>query len=83
MDRKRVLFISGSLGLGHVGRDIEIAKALRKIEPSIVVSWLADYPASMVLKNVGEKLLPEVRSWAHANEKLDSSSREYKANLVK
>jgi hypothetical protein len=83
MDKKRVLFISGSLGLGHVGRDIEIAKALRKIEPSVEISWLADYPASMVLENAGEKLLPEVRSWAHSNEKLDRSSKEYKANLVK
>ncbi len=83
MDKKKVLFISGSLGLGHVGRDIEIAKSLRKIEPSIEVSWLADYPASMVLENAGETLLPEVSSWAHANEKLDSSAKEYKANLVK
>jgi predicted glycosyltransferase len=83
MDKKKVLFISGSLGLGHVGRDIEIAKALRKIEPSIEINWLADYPASMVLENAGETLLPEVRSWAHANEKLDSSAKEYKANLVK
>ncbi len=31
----------------------------------------------------GEKLLPEVRFWAHANEKLDSSAKGYKANLVK
>jgi len=83
MSRKRVLFISGSLGLGHVGRDIEIVKALRKIELGVEVCWLADEPASMVLAQAGETLLPEVRFWAHANEKLDRSAKGYKANLVK
>jgi hypothetical protein len=83
MSRKRVLFISGSLGLGHVGRDIEIVKALRKIEFGVEVCWLADEPASMVLAQAGETLLPEVRFWAHANEKLDRSAKGYKANLVK
>jgi UDP:flavonoid glycosyltransferase YjiC (YdhE family) len=83
MGKKRVLFISGSLGLGHVGRDIEIAKAIRKIDANIEISWLADDPASMVLAQAGETLLPEVRFWAHANNILDGSAKDYKANLVK
>ncbi len=83
MDRKKVLFISGSIGLGHVGRDIEIVRALRKIEPTVEVSWLADDPASMILEQTGEKLLPEVKVWAHANAKMNSSAEGYKANLVK
>ncbi len=32
---KRVLFISGSIGLGHVRRDLAIANALRGLNPSI------------------------------------------------
>ena len=56
---KRVLFISGSLGLGHIGRDLEIAKKLLKSDPEIQISWLADYPATLVLKEAGENLLPE------------------------
>jgi predicted glycosyltransferase len=83
MDKKKVLFISGSLGLGHVGRDIEIAKALRKIEPKVEIWWLADDPATMVLLQAGEKLLPEVKSWAHGNAKLGKSAKNYEANLVK
>jgi predicted glycosyltransferase len=83
MDKKKVLFISGSLGLGHVGRDLEIAKALRKIEPEAEISWLADDPATMVLSQAGEELLPEVSLWAHSNAKLGDSARNYEANLVK
>jgi predicted glycosyltransferase len=83
MDKKKVLFISGSLGLGHVGRDIEIAKALGKIEPEVEICWLADDPATMVLLHAGEKVLPEVKFWAHGNEKLGNSAKNYEANLVK
>jgi UDP-N-acetylglucosamine:LPS N-acetylglucosamine transferase len=83
MDKKKILFISGSLGLGHVGRDIEIAKALRKIEPNVEICWLADDPATMVLLQAGEKLLPEVKFWAHGNAKLGKSAKNYEANLVK
>ena len=56
---KRILFISGSLGLGHIGRDIEIVKKLRKSNSDIEVSWIADYPATKVLKESSENLLPE------------------------
>jgi predicted glycosyltransferase len=37
----RVLFVSGSIGLGHVARDIAIARALRREVPGAAVSWLA------------------------------------------
>jgi predicted glycosyltransferase len=56
---KKALFISGSLGLGHVGRDLEIAGALRKLRPEVEVSWMAESPASNMLQKAGEKLLPE------------------------
>jgi len=78
-----VLFVSGSLGLGHVGRDLEIAKALREIQPDVEISWLADSPATLFLVQAGEKLLPETKLWAHANEKIDKTAEGYKANLVK
>jgi UDP-N-acetylglucosamine:LPS N-acetylglucosamine transferase len=83
MDKKKVLFISGSLGLGHVGRDIEIAKALRKIEPEVEISWLADDPATMVLLEAGENLMPETKFWAHGNAKLGNTAKNYTANLMK
>jgi UDP:flavonoid glycosyltransferase YjiC (YdhE family) len=38
---KKILFISGSVGLGHVSRDLAIAAELRRISPDVEVSWLA------------------------------------------
>jgi predicted glycosyltransferase len=53
---KKILFISGSLGLGHIGRDLAIVNELRRIQPDIQISWLADYPATLVLEQKKEKL---------------------------
>ena len=80
---KKVLFISGSLGLGHVGRDLEIAKTLRKSNPDIQISWLADNPARTVLKQAGEKLLPEAEMLANGNRELESSAKDHGANLTR
>jgi UDP-N-acetylglucosamine:LPS N-acetylglucosamine transferase len=79
---KKILFISGSLGLGHVGRDIEIAGALRKRHPDLEISWMAEPPASDVLIRNGEKLLPEATQLFSSNSVMEKSAKEYKANLV-
>ena len=79
---KRVLFISGSVGLGHVGRDLEIVGALRKLRPEVDVSWMAESPAADTLQKAGEKLLPETSLLYKANAVLEESAKEYKANLV-
>ena len=74
--------MSGSLGLGHVGRDIEIARALRKLRPDFEISWMAESPASDVLEKAGEKLLPEANLLYSSNSELEKSAKKYKANLV-
>lgn len=55
----RVLFISGSIGLGHAGRDLAIARALRTLDPEVDIRWLAGDPARQFLSDAGETLLPE------------------------
>jgi len=82
MGLKKILFISGSLGLGHVGRDLEIAGELRRLHPEIEISWMAESPASDVLEKAGEKLLPEAKLLFPSNSVLEKSAAEYKANLV-
>ena len=59
MGTSRVLFISGSIGLGHAGRDIAIARAVRALNPSVEISWLAGDPARRLIADAGETLLPE------------------------
>jgi UDP:flavonoid glycosyltransferase YjiC (YdhE family) len=64
MKARHLLFISGSGGLGHVTRDLAMARALRRAVPGVEISWLAASPASRVLEEAGEALLPEAGNWA-------------------
>lgn len=57
MSSKHVLFVSGSIGLGHVTRDLAIARELRALAP-VDITWLAGAPADRVLLDAGEALHP-------------------------
>jgi hypothetical protein len=54
----RLLFYSGSIGLGHVTRDVAIADEIRALRPDMEIDWLAASPASDYLKDRGEHLHP-------------------------
>jgi UDP-N-acetylglucosamine:LPS N-acetylglucosamine transferase len=59
MSAIRVFYASGSIGLGHVTRDLAVARELRALEPRVELHWLAAPPASDVLAAAGEILVPE------------------------
>jgi len=63
MSGKKILFISGSIGLGHVTRDLEIAKEIRQQIPDVKLEWLAAGPARSMLENAGEELIPAANQW--------------------
>jgi predicted glycosyltransferase len=44
MTSTRVLYISGSIGLGHARRDLAIARELRRLDPGVEIAWLAGEP---------------------------------------
>lgn len=79
---KKILFVSGSLGLGHVIRDLEIARAIRQHFPEVEISWMAESPASEIIESAGEKLLPEANLLYSSNSELERSASQYKANLI-
>jgi predicted glycosyltransferase len=56
--RKRALFLSSPIGLGHARRDLAIAEELRLIEPDLEIEWLAQDPVTRVLEQAGEKIHP-------------------------
>jgi predicted glycosyltransferase len=58
-----ILFILSALGLGHTIRDLAIIKELRKLIPDVKVSWLSGAPASNILREHNESLLPESSVW--------------------
>jgi predicted glycosyltransferase len=59
MSRKRkALFISSPIGLGHVQRDLAIARELRKLEPDLDITWFTVDPAAGYLEREGERVHP-------------------------
>lgn len=82
-DLKKILFVSGSLGLGHISRDLEIVRNLRKSRSDIEVSWLADDPATALLEQAGELILPESKMLDHGNKKLGVDAKDHGINLTR
>jgi pimeloyl-ACP methyl ester carboxylesterase/predicted glycosyltransferase len=56
---RRALFISSSIGLGHVHRDLAVARELRALIPELEITWWAQHPASVVLEAAGERMHPK------------------------
>jgi Glycosyltransferase family 28 C-terminal domain len=81
--KKIILFISGSLGLGHVTRDIAIAREIRLLRRDVDIFWLAAHPASLFLEENGETLLPEAMDYLDENLIAESTSRGSKLNLFR
>ncbi len=44
--RRRVLYLSSPIGLGHARRDLAIADELRELHPDLQVDWLAQHPVT-------------------------------------
>jgi len=56
-----VLWLSSPIGLGHVQRDLAIARRLRSLHPDVIVDFLAGDPADRVVQHWGERLHPATR----------------------
>lgn len=83
MKKINVLYISGSLGLGHVTRDIAIANHLRKLLPEVEIEWLAANPATTLLEEVGEKLIPGSEQYANENVSAEKAAKGSSLNLLR
>ena len=78
----RVLFISGSIGLGHVTRDMAIAAALRTLCPHLDLRWLAADPAGRALKAEGEQLVPEAAAYLGETELAEDLARGFSLRMT-
>ena len=82
MKKLNVLYISGSLGLGHITRDIAIANKLRGLIPGTDIDWLAAHPATALLKELGEKLVEGTEQYANENESAEKAAKGATLNLI-
>ena len=72
---RRALYISSPIGLGHIRRDLAIARELRKLEPKLQIDWLAQPPVTEVLAAAGERIHP-------ASGELASESAHWQAEVT-
>ena len=72
--RKRALYISSPIGLGHAQRDAAIADELRKLHPGLEIDWLAQDPVTAVLAARGERVHPASRYLASESGHIESES---------
>ncbi len=75
--RKRALYISSPIGLGHARRDVAIAEELRTLHPDLEIDWLAQDPVTRVLEASGERIHPASRHLANESGHIESESAEH------
>jgi pimeloyl-ACP methyl ester carboxylesterase/predicted glycosyltransferase len=75
--RKRALYISSPIGLGHAQRDVAIADELRKLHPDLELDWLAQHPVTAVLESRGERIHPASALLANESRHIESESAEH------
>jgi pimeloyl-ACP methyl ester carboxylesterase/predicted glycosyltransferase len=75
--RKRALYISSPIGLGHAQRDVAIAQELRNLHPDLEIDWLAQNPVTRVLEAHGELIHPASAHLANESSHIESESAEH------
>ncbi len=78
--RKRALYISSPIGLGHARRDVAIAEELRELHPDLEIDWLAQHPVTRVLENAGERIHPASQHLASESLHIESEQGEHDLN---
>jgi pimeloyl-ACP methyl ester carboxylesterase/predicted glycosyltransferase len=75
--RKRVLYLSSPIGLGHVRRDLAIARELAARVEEVEVDWLTQPPVTRVVEDAGERVHPASRWLASESAHLTDESGEH------
>ncbi|MGH2477851.1 MAG: glycosyltransferase [Candidatus Limnocylindrales bacterium] len=78
--RRRALYISSPIGLGHAQRDVAIADELRKLRPDVEIDWLAQHPVTAVLESRGERIHPLSAELASESAHITAESSEHDLN---
>jgi pimeloyl-ACP methyl ester carboxylesterase len=75
--RRRALYISSPIGLGHARRDLAIARELRALHPDLEIDWLAQDPVTRLLEAEGQRVHPASAALANESAHIESESAEH------
>ncbi len=74
---RRALYLSSPIGLGHVQRDLAVARELRRVAPGLEIDWLAQHPVTAALELEGERIHPASAHLASESRHIESESAEH------
>ena len=75
--RRKALFVSSPIGLGHVQRDLAIAREIRKLHPDLDIDWFTVDPAARYLVQEGERLHPMTERLANESKHFEHVAGEH------
>ena len=75
--RRRALYLSSPIGLGHAKRDVAIVEELRKLHPDLEVDWLAQHPVTVALEAAGERIHPASAWLANESAHIEHAAGEH------
>ena len=75
--KRRALFVSSAIGLGHVQRDLAIAREMRKLQPELEIDWFTVAPAATYLEREGERLHPITQRLANESRHFEAMAGEH------
>jgi pimeloyl-ACP methyl ester carboxylesterase len=79
--RRRALYVSSPIGLGHARRDVAIAGELRKLVPDLEIDWLAQDPVTRVLEAHGERIHPASKDLASESRHIELESGSHRLHV--
>ena len=74
---RAALWVSSPIGLGHVLRDLAIARAVRERVPDLRIEWWAQPPVTNVLAAAGEIIHPVSQEMASETEHWESEASDH------
>ena len=75
--KRRALFVSSAIGLGHVQRDLAIAREMRALQPDLEIDWFTVNPAATYLEREGERVHPITARLANESRHFEGLAGEH------
>ncbi len=79
--RRRAIYVSSPIGLGHARRDVAIARELRQLVPNLDIDWLAQDPVTRFLEANGEVIHPASRALANESRHIEDESSSHRLHV--
>jgi pimeloyl-ACP methyl ester carboxylesterase/UDP:flavonoid glycosyltransferase YjiC (YdhE family) len=75
---RRALFVCSPIGLGHIQRDLAVARELHRLVPDLQIDWLAQPPVRQVLEQAGQRIHPLSAELACESAHWESQAEEFR-----